>query len=289
MKKYLYSIIIILILIITGCASAFHDTRAPVAIAKSGSKNSRNDEFSFIILGDRTGISQKDIYSKIIEKSLKEKADFYITVGDHIEGYTDTITTINKQWDEYFLLIKEIPVDIYFVPGNHDIWNAVSSFYWSEKTETELNYSFMYKGVHFIILDVSRWEKASALPDSYILWLLNVLSLEKNARLRFVFFHKPFWDNTLQKGKKDLLHEIFKEYGVDAVFNGHLHYYKYAEFDGIKYFIIGSSGGYMYKSSFESGFFYHFGLVEVTSDGFNLTIIPLEKEIRFPYNFMSIR
>ena len=47
----------------------------------------------------------------------------------------------------------------------------------------------------------------------------------------------------LADGREDLLHRLFRENGVDYVFNGHFHNYGSATYDGIRYTILGSSGG----------------------------------------------
>jgi len=75
----------------------------------------------FAIIGDRTGGHVEGIYEGIAAEIEAMRPDFIMTVGDHIEGYTEDTTVLNNQWDEYFGIIKPLSRPIQFVPGNHDI------------------------------------------------------------------------------------------------------------------------------------------------------------------------
>jgi hypothetical protein len=245
-------------------------------------------DFTFVIIGDRTGGHTDQIYEKILEKSLAEKADFYITVGDQIEGYVSSASDVNAMWDEYLGIIAGIPVPYHLAPGNHDIWDDQSQAIWKERVGTEPNYSFDYQGCHFCVLDTSRWESSDALPEDYIDWLKSDLSAHKNDRLTFVIYHKPYWYNTLSEGKEDILHQILVEDGVDAVFNGHFHNYGNATYDGISYNIIGSSGGGMNYEELVRGSFFQYAVVQVKDNSFQLTVVPLEGEERYPQDIVSV-
>lgn len=81
------------------------------------------EEFTFVVLGDRTGGYVEGVYGSLIEKSLAEGADFYVTVGDQIEGYTGDAEGVQAEWDEYFGIVESVPTDLYILVGNHDIWD----------------------------------------------------------------------------------------------------------------------------------------------------------------------
>ena len=245
-------------------------------------------DFTFVIIGDRTGGYVDQIYEKTLEKSKGENADFYITVGDQIEGRASAESDIETMWDEYLGIIAEIPVPYHLAPGNHDIWDDQSQSIWKERVGTEPNYSFDYQGCHFCILDTSRWETSDALPDDYIDWLTTDLSAHKNDRLTFVIYHKPYWYDTLAEGKPDRLHQLFVENGVDAVFNGHSHTYGTATYDGISYTMLGTSGGGINFEEVERGSFYQYGVVQVKDNSFQLTVVPLKTEERYPQSIVSV-
>ncbi|MCK4592949.1 metallophosphoesterase [bacterium] len=233
----------------------------------------QEDDFSFVILGDRTGDHQEGVYGAVVEKSLAEGADFYITVGDQIEGYANFFHDINEQWEEYFGIVEHIPVELYLVPGNHDIWDDAFEGLWREWTGREPNYSFDYEGVHFLILDNGRWDFTADLPEETFAWVVDDLSYKEDARLTLVFFHKPLIYYTLTENEGDRLHKILLEHGVDGVFMGHLHTYGYTDYDGIPYTIIGSSGGHISAEDF-----FQYAVVNVERDSYTVEIVPLESE-----------
>jgi hypothetical protein len=239
------------------------------------------DDFTFVVLGDRTGGHVEGIYGQIVEKSLGEDADFYVTVGDQIEGYAGDADAVNAEWDEYFGIVEAVPADLYELAGNHDIWDDQSEGIWLERLDTEPNYCIDYEGVHFVMLDTSRWETSDSLPEGYYEWLEADLAAHADDRLVFVFYHKPLWYNTLADGEPDPLHDLFIEYGVDGVFNGHFHTYGAATYDGIAYTMVGSSGGGMYDDAMYKGHFYHYCVVDVKGDGYEVTVVPLEGDERY--------
>jgi predicted phosphodiesterase len=233
----------------------------------------------FAILGDRTGGHQDSIHEKIVAEVAKAKPEFVITVGDHIEGYEQTDTAkLDEEWQEYKAIVASLKVPFYYTPGNHDITydNALGTY---ERNAGKPYYSFDYKGLHFVVLDASRWESSDSLPAEQLDWLAADLAKAAKATYTFVFFHKPFWAASVAEGKHDTLHSLFKTYGVDAVFNGHNHYYYTATYDGIKYTAIGSSGAETEPGP--TGILYHWALVTVDDrKGINIEPVLLGGEKR---------
>jgi predicted phosphodiesterase len=226
----------------------------------------------FAIIGDRTGDHQDSVYEKVVAEAAKANPEFVITVGDHIEGYEQTDTMkLDEEWKEIKSIVAPLKMPFYFTPGNHDITydNALGTY---ERNAGKSYYSLDYKGMHFIVLDASRWESSDKLPAEQLDWLARDLAGARKAKFTFVFFHKPFWTATVADGKPDTLHSLFKAYGVDAVFNGHNHYYYSATYDGIKYTAVGSSGGQTEPGP--TGILYHWALVTV-DDKKGITIEPI--------------
>jgi len=228
----------------------------------------------FVIMGDRTGNAVPGIYEQMVDEAERLKPDFVMTVGDMIEGYTEDTTVLNNEWTEYLSIVDKFSCPIYYVPGNHDItFESMIDWYNSHVTESPY-YSFDHRGLHFVILDNSRFEYSKDWPEEQLEWLKEDLSKNKDATYTLVFYHKPMWYNTIAVGENDRLHDIFVEYGVDAVFNGHYHTYFVGEYDGIKYTTIGSSGGGM--SPGPSGLGYHIAWVTVTDKDIYTTPISIE-------------
>jgi predicted phosphodiesterase len=233
----------------------------------------------FAIIGDRTGGHQDSIHEKIVAEVAGAKPEFVMSVGDYIEGYQQTDTLkLEDEWQEYKAIVAPLKMPFYYVPGNHDITfdNALGAY---ERNAGKPYYSFDYKGMHFIVLDASRWESSDQLPAEQFDWLAGDLAANRKAKYTFVFFHKPFWTASVAEGKPDTLHSLFKAYGVDAVFNGHFHQYFTATYDGIKYTAIGSSGGETEPGP--TGILYHWALVTVDDKkGINIEPVLLGGEKR---------
>jgi hypothetical protein len=224
----------------------------------------------FAVIGDRTGQHVQGVYEQAIAEVARLQPDFVLTVGDQIEGYTEDSATLASEWQEYFNIVKQLPVPLYIAPGNHDI-TTDGQLPMFKRFVGEPYRSFNVGDLHFVILDNSRWESSDQLPSEQLQWLASDLAAATNAKFTFVFFHKPFWYNSLALGKPDTLHTLFVKYGVDGVFTGHFHRYFSSTFDGIKYTGVGSSGGGIYPDP--TGMEYHFIWVTVDS---NIEITPIK-------------
>lgn len=245
--------------------------------------------FRFAILSDRTEGHTPGVWQKVIEAIKTEKPDFVVTVGDHIEGYGEDYERVEAEWDSVLAILRTVGVPVYMTPGNHDIWDDRAQEIYTEKTGRKPFYSFDYANSHFVILDDSRIESWSSMGLSQVSWLMRDLA-EADAQNVFVFFHKPLWDQTLRHGKPDNLHEVLVNNGVDAVFCGHYHRYFCGDFGGIEYNTIGSSGADMGATDTQPelrGEFFQYGIVDVTKDGFKLTIHDLDGNV-YPREFVTV-
>lgn len=256
--------ILFIAVILTGC---FGVTKAAVTDLKLD-----NSPVRFAIIGDRTAQHVPGVYEEIVAEIEAMRPDFVMTVGDAIEGYTADTLTLKSQWDEYFSILKPLTMPIYLTPGNHDITTDAALGMYREKAG-EPYYSFNLKNYHFIVLDVSRQEASNSLPKAELDWLIKDLQTHRDAAQILVFYHKPFWYDTIVMGKPDTLHSLFMANGVDAVFNGHMHSYFSAKIDGVLYTSVGSSGGII--DAVPSDLDYHFTWVTIDDKG--ITIAPIKK------------
>jgi len=201
-------------------------------------------DFSFVILGDRTGEHHEGVYEAVIAQSLFEGADFYVSVGDQIEGYTFDPEEIDAQWVEYFTIIEPVPLVVHLTPGNHDIWDDASlgPCDASGPTVSPATPRTGRTGSTTPACTSSCWTPAAGIspsicrrtrPSATFAWLEDDLSSHDDARLTLVFTHKPLIYSTLGEGSGDRLHKIFLEHGVDGVFTGHFRAFGRTEYDGI--------------------------------------------------------
>jgi hypothetical protein len=268
-------------LVLLMSAAAVFSGCAHISARPAGTQE--NKTLRFAIIGDRTGTAQPGIYPEIVAEVERMKPELVITVGDMIQGYTDDTTLIKKEWEEYLGEIKPLTMPVYFTPGNHDIGDTLSlKFY--ERYIGEPYHSFTTKGVHFICLDTGRYDTIGVFPKEQLDWLVDDLERNKNAEHTLVFFHIPYWAQTIAQDKPDTLHKIFVKYGVDGVFSGHYHEYFNGEFDGIKYTAVSSSGGETGPGP--TGVQYHFTWITVDKDG--VSIAPIKMNSVIPWNEVSV-
>lgn len=236
----------------------------------------------FAIIGDRTGSNIAGIYEQIVWEVEQLRPDFVMTVGDQIQGYTEDTVSINAQWDEYFNIVKKLTMPLYLTPGNHDITNDKMLLIY-EKRVGKPYYSFNVRYCHFVVIDVSRDDSSADISQTQFDWLAKDLAANKGAAQTLVFFHKPFWYDSVIEGKKDKLHDLFVANGVDAVFNGHFHSYFSAKIDGITYTAVGSSGGVI--DAVPSDLDFHYTWVTVDDNG--VVIAPIKKGSVKPWDIVK--
>lgn len=231
------------------------------------------DDYHFAVLGDRTGGANHEAFLMVLRDIEMLQPDFIVAVGDIIEGYCDK-ETARKRWDEIFESLRVITCPIFITPGNHDIFDKESEEVFIEKTGFPPYYTFDFENTHFVILNNAVAENVAQMGKEQLEWLEEDLRENRGIDNIFVFMHKPFWAHGIGKGKEDKLHNIFKENNVDAVFTGHWHQFASNEYDGIRYILVGSSGGsWTGKENVELGMFYQFLWCKVEGDKFYPSLI----------------
>jgi hypothetical protein len=217
-----------------------------------------DNNFHFAIIGDRTGGANQEAFDKVINEINGLRPDFVINVGDFAES-----GGVLTDWDTPLTSVNIFDCKFYFTPGNHDIYDDKSEEIYINKTGFQPYYSFDYQESHFIVLDNSRYASYEDFEDKQTTWFENDLKNNQDKENIYVFMHKPFWANAVGEGKQDNFHQLLLQYSVDAVFTGHWHQYAHNNFDGIDYFLIGSSGGGMPEQDDDLGIFYQYMFCKV--------------------------
>lgn len=196
--------------------------------------------FDFAILGDRTGNAVSGVYERVSKEIADHHPAFVINVGDTIEGMDDA--TAESQWGEMRPVWKDFAdVPFYLVPGNHDIWLAVSERIWREQTGHPPQYSFDFRGVHVTVLDNSR---SDGLEADQLKFLESDLAAHRSQKPKFIFFHRPFWLMPIKFQNGNFpLHQLALKYGAGFVVSGHVHEFDRSEYQNVQYIMVGSSGG----------------------------------------------
>src|SRR5919106_2652149 len=238
----------------------------------------KDDSLRFAVIGDTgTGnTEQLEIAKQLALSRAKFPFEFAIMLGDNLYGkerprdYENKFERPNKP-------LLDGGVKFYASLGNHDEPNQ--RFYKSFNMNGDRYYTFKPKGnIRFFALDSNYVDKAQ------LDWFEKELSAS-GSDWKIVFFHHPVYSSGGKHGSDEQLRAqlepLFLKYGVDAVFQGHEHFYERIKPQkGIYYFISGGAAklreGNIQKSdltakAFDTG--YHFMLIELTKDQLNFQTI----------------
>jgi hypothetical protein len=238
------------------------------------------NDFTFALIGDRTGSARPQIYSRVFREVLLADPAFAVTIGDAIEGVDDAKAP--AQWAEMEALWGTAPFPIRHTPGNHDIWNDASAAAFARHAGHPPQYAWVHQNTLFVILDNSRTE---GLAPAQLAFLEQSLQAHAGCHPKMVFLHKPFWIPQVAVGSGEFaLHQMAKKHGVTHVFSGHGHQFVHLETGGIHYTEIGSSGGNIDRGlsrgeGFRQGWFYHYFLIRVAGGQVRVTV----RELPPPY------
>ncbi|MHA2064926.1 MAG: metallophosphoesterase [Candidatus Thorarchaeota archaeon] len=227
--------------------------------------------FTFIVYGDTRSSDEtavSSMHTSIVSAYLQHDPEMIIHTGDLVNHGGEAY-----QWplfESSIYAVRDADIPFYSVVGNHewytDDWGVFDEDYsnyldWVDHSdvvdtegETELYYSFDWQGIHFVMLNtVEEWD-----DDNYTLqaaqmdWLME--DLAGNYEFIVVSFHNPMYsiradrpDRWAQaESLRDTFHNLFIDYGVDIVFNGHDHQYYRTVRDGIQYVVTGGGGAPRY-------------------------------------------
>lgn len=213
--------------------------------------------FSFAVIGDTQ--SGPSVVKKISELAWAERPNFTVHAGDLVSTGSD-----KSHWTGHFFpnmtpFISRVP--FYSVLGNHE-QNAGYYYDYTSLPAPEYRYTFRYGNAQFFMLDTNK----KVGPDSeQYMWLEDELGAS-DAMWKFVVHHQPAYTSDsndygdmFKSGKSThgdtnarQLVPLYEQYGVDIVFNGHIHLYErtwpirenaVVEDGGVIYITTGGGGG----------------------------------------------
>jgi hypothetical protein len=233
--------------------------------------------FSYAVSGDNRPSTdttiQPEAWYTIMGQMAAENLDLAFDVGDIIYGVgSDSVAQATAKYDGFFDSTKPLTssVPLYVAIGNHERIDSSNSRTAYEQeftlptnngadagTDGEEYYSFDNGDTHFISLCTEIPGQEGLITGNQKAWLEADLAATDKVWI-VVSMHRPLfsgehlsdpWVNPLnvtgQQNKNDL-HQLFKQYGVDVVFEGHEHFYLRHEEDGILYIITGGGGAPIY-------------------------------------------
>ncbi len=241
--------------------------------------------FVFTVFGDTRPageIKRLSITRALIQDMLFHRPELVLGTGDYIDGSGEP-ELVRAQFERFFWSIQPLntygKIPVAMATGNHDISDSVANARIFEEYFGGRYYSINRGNAHFIILDSEIPGQAGCIKGEQLKWLREDLSANNGSPFIFVVVHQPLFPVGVHIGSsldvdvpaRDRLHELFVQYQVTAVFQGHEHLYNYQRRDGIDYFITGGGGAPLYADSTEGGF-YHYLLVRLQGASYRVEV-----------------
>ncbi len=202
-------------------------------------KDTKATSFTFANLSDSQSSSNSGENFRRVLSEISDTADFVVHTGDVVQ-----YAMYEYEWDEMlhnsFSYLSAMPTMA--ISGNHETggtygfsYETTSHFYYNTAKscteETGVYYTFVYGNARFIMLDTNDLSGSRLSGDQYA-WLESVLK-ENESLWTIVGMHNPLYSvgkwgsdptrNGVALGLQTQLRELFYEYGVDIVLQGHDH------------------------------------------------------------------
>lgn len=215
-------------------------------------------EFSFVQLSDpqfgfisdnKDFKEESALYEKAVVQINKLKPVFVVITGDLVNDRAN-----KAQWDEFRRLTSLIKPKVYIVPGNHDLGHELSVTDIKEFDEmfgTD-RFAVGYKNNRFIGFNSNLIKsEVPALENQQLEWLQSQLAAAKGSKHIILFCHHPFFIKdpsepeqyfNIRPETRIRYFALFEQYGVNAVFAGHLHKNAESSFNNILMITTSSAG-----------------------------------------------
>lgn len=249
----------------------------------------RPDEFTFVLLSDRTGGTRPGVFERAIDVTNLLRPDFALQVGDMIEGYTTDATDLTRQWAEFDAIADRLEVPFFATPGNHDVSNDVMREHWLTRHGV-LHYHFRYRDVLFVVLDTQDPPQRAGelamegpmdwlgtmpahISEAQAAWAEEVIHANADVRCTVLSMHMPAW----QGDGHPALDRIRGALGDRpyTMFAGHTHNYRRMVVDGRDHIRLGNSGG-VWVHDGDEGNWDHVTAVTVTPTGLKIANVILD-------------
>ena len=220
-------------------------------------------------------------FNQAIDTINKIKPDFVITGGDQIMDALDVpYKEASASYDLYKKMIKNINCPVYNTIGNHDIFGLYSKDtailnhpdYGEKIFEHKLGksyYSFVHKGWKFMILNTVEENENKKyhglIDDKQVDWIKEELIKTDTGMPIVISTHFPFISAYDQRStektvasssswiidnSKEVLN-LFENYNLKLVLQGHLHIYEDIYIDGIHYITGGAVSANWWKGNYQ--------------------------------------
>lgn len=241
------------------------------------------------IIGDQTGTADLDAAYGVLQQGIgvlsSKNLDVVLHVGDLLES-SQSVEAVTAQYATASGLLNMLPVDWYMTAGDHDVnppgfqqdssdrsrENLFKSLYGAKVPAVQHRpyYSFNVNGYHFVSLYSlealhadPRWGNIflNEITNKQFHWLKNDLAQHADAKGIIVFLHHPMWYNWSAWSR---VHRLLARYQTAAVVAGHFHYdQREVKLDGIRYMVVGATGGSIKQGARDAGNVQHVSVMSV--------------------------
>jgi calcineurin-like phosphoesterase family protein len=180
------------------------------------------DSFRFLVINDTHCMSPEcgTYLEGVVARMRRENSEFCLHAGDLTEKAE------GKNFDAVKEIFRVLPGTMYPVIGNHDYLTQTDRKTYTQAFPLRLNYYFRHRGWQFVGLDTTdgqRYEKTEIQPATFR-WLDDYLPRLDQRRPTVILTHFPLGsDVKYRPANADALLDRFREFNLQAVFNGHYH------------------------------------------------------------------
>ena len=226
-------------------------------------------------------------FNKAVLSARENGAEFIITGGDNvdIDGFKNDTASAREMFGRFRDVIAESPLKINATIGNHDrFWGIVTEEHphgeaLFEEYVGPTYYSFENKGWKFMILNTVQVVKGTYMVDSLQAeWIKDELeNTDRNTPI-ILSMHVPMMSVYSASGPgrfgPDMFHnfaqikDMFNEYNLKLVLQGHQHLYEEIKTRGVQYITAGAVSGSWWGGTYygtEEGYL----LVKLYEDDFS--------------------
>lgn len=183
-------------------------------------------DFTFICVNDLHYFNEHcdPFFEQMVRQinATEPKADFCLIVGDLAEqGHADQMGAIRDH-------IRQLKMPAPVVVGNHDYLTQNDRKAFEQLFPKSINYTFEHKGWQFIGADTTQGLKGldTTVPKNTLDWLGNTAQALSRKRPTVLFTHFPMgWFVLARPQNADDVLNPFRDFNLQAVFNGHFHSY----------------------------------------------------------------
>ncbi|MHA1372075.1 MAG: metallophosphoesterase, partial [Promethearchaeota archaeon] len=199
---------------------------------------SDNENLSFVVISD----IHNQLYEPMVQDIVDEDPAFIIASGDLVDygGW-------HYQWSIIFDQVSPFATRYPMMTciGNHDSMvrgtaNYLEYLAMPNSSGSELYYQFVYNGIHFFVLDL-QWGTETYTAEEKA-WFENALANTTADEWVVVVNHAEHYSSGAYGNLDNMIntfHDLFVQYDVDLVINGHDHHAEILQVDGIVYTVNG--------------------------------------------------